>query len=68
MIHTQEFSYPQQIFGMDFRLSTSQWHCQIPGILEMPGILIRDPAQNYALVFACRGYEDAQNWLLEDEY
>ncbi|MBO0350275.1 hypothetical protein J0895_14405 [Phormidium pseudopriestleyi FRX01] len=29
---------------------------------------ILDPAQNYALIFASCAYEDAQNWLLEDEY
>ena len=29
---------------------------------------ILDPAQNYAVIFACCDYEEAKNWLLEDEY
>lgn len=29
---------------------------------------IYDPAEQYKLIFACASYEEAQAWLLEDEY
>ncbi|WP_041430882.1 hypothetical protein [Synechococcus sp. PCC 6312] len=29
---------------------------------------IYDPAEHYKLVFSCASYEEAQAWLLEDEY
>lgn len=29
---------------------------------------VYDPAANYKVVFSCRTYDDAQTWLLEDEY
>ncbi|MEM8545288.1 MAG: hypothetical protein AAGF66_15015 [Cyanobacteria bacterium P01_H01_bin.119] len=29
---------------------------------------IHDPAENYKVVFASPSYDEAQNWLLEDEY
>ncbi|MBW4417962.1 MAG: hypothetical protein KME13_01890 [Myxacorys californica WJT36-NPBG1] len=27
-----------------------------------------DPAQNYAMIFDSSSYDEAQHWLLEDEY
>ncbi|WP_346293841.1 hypothetical protein [Sphaerothrix gracilis] len=29
---------------------------------------IHDPAKDYKIVFASASYDEAQNWLLEDEY
>ncbi|MEO0407206.1 MAG: hypothetical protein AAF289_07645 [Cyanobacteria bacterium P01_A01_bin.135] len=38
-------------------LSNSAGHCRI-----------YDPAESYKVVFASATYDDAQTWLLEDEY
>ncbi|WP_088892190.1 hypothetical protein [Leptolyngbya ohadii] len=32
------------------------------------GCRICDPAENYKVVFSSATYNEAQNWLLEDEY
>jgi hypothetical protein len=29
---------------------------------------VYDPAENYKVVFSSETYDEAQNWLLEDEY
>ncbi len=29
---------------------------------------VYDPAENYKIIFTSASYNDAQNWLLEDEY
>ena len=29
---------------------------------------VYDPAENYKIIFTSSSYNDAQNWLLEDEY
>lgn len=29
---------------------------------------VHDPAENYKVVFSCATYDEAQTWLLEDEY
>jgi hypothetical protein len=29
---------------------------------------VHDPAEGYKIVFASANYDEAQNWLLEDEY
>lgn len=29
---------------------------------------VRDPAENYKVVFSSATYDEAQTWLLEDEY
>jgi len=29
---------------------------------------IYDPAQQYKIVYTCQSYQEAENWLLEDEY
>jgi hypothetical protein len=29
---------------------------------------VYDPAQSYKIIFSSKTYDEAQNWLLEDEY
>jgi hypothetical protein len=31
-------------------------------------LAVYDPAEGYKVIFTCSSYEEAQLWLLEDEY
>jgi hypothetical protein len=68
------FSVPDQVkYNWQFAEVWIEPMLSVPYILlllgdELGKCHIFDPAKNYAVIFTSSTYEEAQHWLLEDEY